>query len=501
MGGGPGAAAPPPAPTCSWCRSPRTGATTGRRATSRVAGGPARPHAARALLPVDARCSTPWPTAPPAARCSTSPSTPAPSSPTARRARSPSTSTSHRVVVRAVTVGDLRSLPAGAGPEALRSALLERCVVRATCDGSVVPPGELPAAVVDRVESALDDLDPTGDVVLVLTCEDCGERWAETLDPVRFAWAALESSARRLATDVHALARAYGWSEQDILGPERLPAAPLPVGGRAVSGYLMRLAVRSTRADGRSAPPHAVALRGGDAGRGRRTTRPPSDDRTPTAPAPPPRPRCPRHRQRPADPSADRRPGAGPTGAAAPAVGPGTPAVGVAGGGRRTPRPRRPGCVTGDGRPRGRPGRRGRPRRGGSRRRTCRPWPSPRPRRACRRPHLAADRPAPPEARPRLACGPRAAGRHRRRASGRPRRPGHRRGAPSPACTRARRRQAPAPEVTVSIGRIEVVAAPPAAAGHRSGAGARRPARRARRGQRRRAPRRWPTTCASGAGR
>jgi hypothetical protein len=124
----------------------------------------------------------------------------------------------HRVVVRAVTVGDLRALPAGAGPEAARSALLERCVVRATRGGNDVPPAELPAPVVERVEAALDDLDPTGDVVLVLTCDDCGESWAESLDPVRFAWAALESSARRLATEVHTLARAYGWSEQDILG-------------------------------------------------------------------------------------------------------------------------------------------------------------------------------------------------------------------------------------------------------------------------------------------
>jgi hypothetical protein len=123
----------------------------------------------------------------------------------------------HEVVVRALTVGDLRSLPVGASPEPLRSALLDRCVVRATCAGREIPPRELPAVVVDRIESALDELDPGGDLEVVLTCGDCGKTWAETLDPVRFAWSALESSARRLATDVHHLARAYGWSEQDIL--------------------------------------------------------------------------------------------------------------------------------------------------------------------------------------------------------------------------------------------------------------------------------------------
>jgi hypothetical protein len=123
----------------------------------------------------------------------------------------------HQVVVRAVTVGDLRSLPADGRPETLRAALLQCCVLRATRAGREIRPEELPTAVVDRVESTLDDLDPAGDLEVLLTCDDCGQTWAETLDPVRFAWAALESSARRLATDVHTLASAYGWSEQDIL--------------------------------------------------------------------------------------------------------------------------------------------------------------------------------------------------------------------------------------------------------------------------------------------
>ena len=123
----------------------------------------------------------------------------------------------HHVVARAATVGDLRSLRSDGSPGELRTALLERCVVRATRAGVRVAPADLPAAVVDRVEDELDRLDPTADIVVVLDCADCGARWSESLDPVRFAWSTVESTARRLATDVHALARAYGWSEHDIL--------------------------------------------------------------------------------------------------------------------------------------------------------------------------------------------------------------------------------------------------------------------------------------------
>lgn len=123
----------------------------------------------------------------------------------------------HRVVARAVTVGDLAALPVDESTAAQRTALLERCVVSATLAGVPVAPAELPDAVVDRVEDELDRLDPTADIVVVLDCADCGTTWSESLDPVRFAWSTVETRARRCATEVHTLARAYGWSEYDIL--------------------------------------------------------------------------------------------------------------------------------------------------------------------------------------------------------------------------------------------------------------------------------------------
>lgn len=123
----------------------------------------------------------------------------------------------HQVVLRAVTVDDLTALPSGESPDVLRAALLDRCVIRATRADVPVAPDELPSSVVERIEDELDRLDPSADIVVRLACADCGEQWAESLDPVTFAWSAIEASARRLATDVHTLARAYGWSEHEIL--------------------------------------------------------------------------------------------------------------------------------------------------------------------------------------------------------------------------------------------------------------------------------------------
>lgn len=115
------------------------------------------------------------------------------------------------------TVADLMELDPSDDGEALRRCLLTRCVEQAAVGGRAVSVGELPAHVVDQVERALDEADPAADIRLALSCHECDTTWTETLDPVVFAWAAVERAARQLATDVHALAHAYGWSEEQIL--------------------------------------------------------------------------------------------------------------------------------------------------------------------------------------------------------------------------------------------------------------------------------------------
>lgn len=121
------------------------------------------------------------------------------------------------VSARPPTVADLQDLPVRGDAETMRRFLLERCVVSATRGGETLRIGDLPGDVVDRLERALDEADPAADIRLELTCEDCRTSWTESLDPLVFAWAAVESSARRLASDVHLLAHSYGWSEQEIL--------------------------------------------------------------------------------------------------------------------------------------------------------------------------------------------------------------------------------------------------------------------------------------------
>jgi hypothetical protein len=157
---------------------------------------------------------------------------------------------------RLPTSDDLRGLPASLGPAA--AALLARCIVDAPGDGAGGPeadridpdPGRDPdsdrddcggaddgggagavgrragAAVIAAVEAALEAACPTGAVRVTVACPACGAPTSAALDLPVLVWAEVETRASTLLGEVHALARAYGWTEPDVLAlsPERRAA-------------------------------------------------------------------------------------------------------------------------------------------------------------------------------------------------------------------------------------------------------------------------------------
>jgi hypothetical protein len=72
-------------------------------------------------------------------------------------------------------------------------------------------------AEVDAVGESMAAADPLAEVRLDFTCPACGEVFDESLDLAIFLWSELEEQATRLLLEVHALARAYGWSEHEVL--------------------------------------------------------------------------------------------------------------------------------------------------------------------------------------------------------------------------------------------------------------------------------------------
>ncbi len=98
-----------------------------------------------------------------------------------------------------------------------RLRLVQRCVLEATQDGQPLPAAELPEPALAALVEALAEHDPQAETRLRLTCAACGHGWSALFDIFSFFWTELDARARRLLVEVHALARAYGWREADIL--------------------------------------------------------------------------------------------------------------------------------------------------------------------------------------------------------------------------------------------------------------------------------------------
>ena len=68
-----------------------------------------------------------------------------------------------------------------------------------------------------EVERAMADGDRLAEVLVDVACPECGVSFVADLDPIGFVWAGVESQARRTLRQVDVLARAYGWTEREIL--------------------------------------------------------------------------------------------------------------------------------------------------------------------------------------------------------------------------------------------------------------------------------------------
>jgi hypothetical protein len=106
--------------------------------------------------------------------------------------------------------------------DSARDALLLRCITSARRGGALVPPGELrrdlPDEVAEELIAALAARDPQAEVLLSLSCPSCAHAFVTAFDIGSFLFSEVAAQARLLLGAVDALARAYGWSEHEILG-------------------------------------------------------------------------------------------------------------------------------------------------------------------------------------------------------------------------------------------------------------------------------------------
>ena len=102
-------------------------------------------------------------------------------------------------------------------PETCRNLILHRCLLSSQQGDASVDSDHLPPEVITELAKSMAEADPLADIQLALTCPSCEQNWRAAFDIVSFLWTEIEVWAWRILTDVHTLARAYGWRERDIL--------------------------------------------------------------------------------------------------------------------------------------------------------------------------------------------------------------------------------------------------------------------------------------------
>jgi hypothetical protein len=108
----------------------------------------------------------------------------------------------------------LAQLIGATDPETAARQLLRAC---AETPEALPREGEALTAVLDEVERSLDDADPWADITVAVRCPACAHEASVALDMASLLWEEIDSRAQRLLGDVHTLARAYGWTEPEVL--------------------------------------------------------------------------------------------------------------------------------------------------------------------------------------------------------------------------------------------------------------------------------------------
>jgi hypothetical protein len=123
---------------------------------------------------------------------------------------------------RLPNTNDLLAVAVEPDPAAAQMLLLERIL------DAPNPLGELAASphafsIVEQVDVAISEADPLASIQFDMTCPQCGNQWTPALDIGEYFWTEIHAWVLRTVHEVHVIATAYGWTEDEILAlsPQR----------------------------------------------------------------------------------------------------------------------------------------------------------------------------------------------------------------------------------------------------------------------------------------
>ena len=113
--------------------------------------------------------------------------------------------------LRAPTADDLGDVSGADDVAGAARMLLARCASREIA-------AELAEDDLASLGREIESLDPASVISFALACPDCGHGWPAPVDVAEALWTEVRDAAERSLTEIDALARAYGWDEQQVMG-------------------------------------------------------------------------------------------------------------------------------------------------------------------------------------------------------------------------------------------------------------------------------------------
>lgn len=110
---------------------------------------------------------------------------------------------------RLPTVDDLVAAGEAATIGEASQLIVQRCLES--------PADALAPETLAAVTMAMENADPLAVIELDGVCPHCGQAWSALLDVASFVWREVQTWAQRTLQEIHLLARAYGWREDEIL--------------------------------------------------------------------------------------------------------------------------------------------------------------------------------------------------------------------------------------------------------------------------------------------
>lgn len=131
----------------------------------------------------------------------------------------------YRIHFRLPGVEDVAAAANQGPPDAFTHNLLDLCVLASSRGDVSVPVDDLPMAVLESLSERMESLDPAASLSFELECPVCAASWTSGLDVAQLVWQKVQDSAERVLLEIDVLARAYGWTEREVLGLSRVRRA------------------------------------------------------------------------------------------------------------------------------------------------------------------------------------------------------------------------------------------------------------------------------------